>query len=179
MPMLEHIRQLFSYDDWTNREVLNSLEALSAPPERSVKLLAHILSAEKIVARTPAHREADAPGLATLHPERLQVRNRSTSCKLEELFDFAQRGGPLRFANLQEHERRKLHQQEARHFAPCGHAFCLPSGPNCRGHASRRIQSRLHRFHSCRAARFCGIDILDADLTVSSELKDRIDQLVG
>jgi len=46
--MLEHIRNLFSYDDWANREVLDSLQALNAPPERSVKLLAHILSAERL-----------------------------------------------------------------------------------------------------------------------------------
>jgi uncharacterized damage-inducible protein DinB len=46
--MLEHIHNLFSYDDWANREVLASLQALDAPPERSVKLLAHILSAERL-----------------------------------------------------------------------------------------------------------------------------------
>ena len=48
MTMLEHIHNLFSYDDWANREVLASLQALNAPPERSVKLLAHILSAERL-----------------------------------------------------------------------------------------------------------------------------------
>ena len=48
MTMLEHIKNLFSYDDWANREVLASLQALNAPPERSVKLLAHILSAERL-----------------------------------------------------------------------------------------------------------------------------------
>jgi uncharacterized damage-inducible protein DinB len=46
--MLEHISNLFSYDDWANREVLDSLQALNAPPERSVKLLAHIVSAERL-----------------------------------------------------------------------------------------------------------------------------------
>src|SRR5271169_1166824 len=46
--MLEHIRNLFCYDDWANREVLVSLQTLHAPPERSVKLLAHILSAERL-----------------------------------------------------------------------------------------------------------------------------------
>jgi uncharacterized damage-inducible protein DinB len=46
--MLEHICNLFSYDDWANREVLGSLLALKAPPERSVKLLAHVLSAERL-----------------------------------------------------------------------------------------------------------------------------------
>ena len=48
MTMLEHIRNLFSYDDWANREVLSSLRALNAPPERSVKLLAHVVSAERL-----------------------------------------------------------------------------------------------------------------------------------
>ena len=48
MAMLEHIGSLFSYDDWANREVLTSLEALGSPRERSLKLLAHILSAERL-----------------------------------------------------------------------------------------------------------------------------------
>jgi uncharacterized damage-inducible protein DinB len=46
--MLEHIARLFSYDNWANREVLRSLQDLDAPPERSIKLLAHILSAERL-----------------------------------------------------------------------------------------------------------------------------------
>ena len=48
MTMLEHIGNLFSYDDWANRDVLTSLEALKSPPERSLKLLAHILSAKRL-----------------------------------------------------------------------------------------------------------------------------------
>jgi uncharacterized damage-inducible protein DinB len=48
MTMLDYIKRLFSYDDWANHEVLTALEALSTPPERSVKLLAHILSAERL-----------------------------------------------------------------------------------------------------------------------------------
>jgi uncharacterized damage-inducible protein DinB len=46
--MIEYIQRLFSYDDWANREVLSALRALKAAPPRSVKLLAHILSAEKL-----------------------------------------------------------------------------------------------------------------------------------
>lgn len=48
MAMIEHLRRLFSYDDWANREVLSSLQALPLAPPRSAKLLAHILSAEKL-----------------------------------------------------------------------------------------------------------------------------------
>jgi uncharacterized damage-inducible protein DinB len=48
MSMLEHIQSLFSYDDWANREVLNSLQALNVPPARSINLLGHIVSAERL-----------------------------------------------------------------------------------------------------------------------------------
>ncbi|HEV8046627.1 MAG TPA: DinB family protein [Terriglobales bacterium] len=48
MEMLEHITRLFSYDDWANREVLKSLQTASEPPARSVGLLAHIVSAERL-----------------------------------------------------------------------------------------------------------------------------------
>src|SRR5579863_7191127 len=46
--MIKHIQRLFTYDDWANREVLSSLQAVQVAPPRSVKLLAHILSAEKL-----------------------------------------------------------------------------------------------------------------------------------
>jgi len=46
--MIEYLRRLFAYDDWANGEVLSSLQALKVAPPRSVKLLAHILSAEKL-----------------------------------------------------------------------------------------------------------------------------------
>lgn len=46
--MIEYILRLFAYDDWANREVLSALQALQVAPPRSVKWLAHILSAEKL-----------------------------------------------------------------------------------------------------------------------------------
>jgi len=46
--MLEHIGNLFSYDDWANREVLASLHAVASPPARSIQLLGHIVSAERL-----------------------------------------------------------------------------------------------------------------------------------
>lgn len=48
MTMIEHLRRLFAYDDWANREVLTSLRAAATPPARSLKLLAHIFSAERL-----------------------------------------------------------------------------------------------------------------------------------
>lgn len=46
MAFLEHLRRLFAYDDWANREALRALRAAEPPPARSQKLLAHILAAE-------------------------------------------------------------------------------------------------------------------------------------
>ena len=46
--MLDYLRRLFRYDEWANREVFTALTSLSSPSGRSVQLLAHILSAEKL-----------------------------------------------------------------------------------------------------------------------------------
>ena len=46
--MLAHIQRLFRYDDWANREVADALQGLSTPPPRSLKILAHIVSAERL-----------------------------------------------------------------------------------------------------------------------------------
>ena len=48
MTMLEHISSLFSYDHWANREVLSSLRCVNGPPARSINLLAHVVSAERL-----------------------------------------------------------------------------------------------------------------------------------
>ena len=40
--------RLFAYNHWANRETLRSLAALDSPPPRSVRLLAHIVGAERL-----------------------------------------------------------------------------------------------------------------------------------
>jgi|SRR5580700_8295517 uncharacterized damage-inducible protein DinB len=45
---MEYLKKLFVYDHWANREVLAALQALDVPPPRSVKFLAHIVSAERL-----------------------------------------------------------------------------------------------------------------------------------
>jgi uncharacterized damage-inducible protein DinB len=48
MDLLEYLRHKFAYDEWANREVLDSLKAGVAPATQTVRLLAHILSAERL-----------------------------------------------------------------------------------------------------------------------------------
>jgi uncharacterized damage-inducible protein DinB len=46
--MLSFIERLFRYDDWANREVVTALTELSTIPPRSLRILDHILSAERL-----------------------------------------------------------------------------------------------------------------------------------
>ena len=46
MDSIAHLRRLFAYDDWANREVLTFLQASSTA--RSLELLAHIFGAQRI-----------------------------------------------------------------------------------------------------------------------------------
>jgi uncharacterized damage-inducible protein DinB len=48
MDLLEHLRRQFAYDAWANREVLAGLKSSARPTAQPVKLLAHILSAERL-----------------------------------------------------------------------------------------------------------------------------------
>lgn len=43
--MMRHFRRLFAYDDWANREAVESLR-MAAPSPRSLELMAHIVAAE-------------------------------------------------------------------------------------------------------------------------------------
>jgi uncharacterized damage-inducible protein DinB len=44
--VIERLRRWFEYDVWANREVLRGLTEAAAPPDKAVRLLAHIAGAE-------------------------------------------------------------------------------------------------------------------------------------
>jgi len=46
--MIGYLRRLFGYDDWANREVLTALEGTGDSLPQALRLLAHILSAERL-----------------------------------------------------------------------------------------------------------------------------------
>jgi uncharacterized damage-inducible protein DinB len=48
MNLVSHLQRLFAYDEWANLEVLSAIRSTSPLPKRSLGLLAHIFSAERI-----------------------------------------------------------------------------------------------------------------------------------
>ena len=46
--LADSLRRQFAYDEWANQEVLRAIEANSGDHARSLELLAHILSAERL-----------------------------------------------------------------------------------------------------------------------------------
>jgi uncharacterized damage-inducible protein DinB len=48
LPSLDYFRRLYAHDVWANREVLKALRACGSPPEKSLRWMGHIVSAEKL-----------------------------------------------------------------------------------------------------------------------------------
>jgi uncharacterized damage-inducible protein DinB len=48
MESLDTFRQFFEYDHWANQETLRSVAGLEAPPERVLKVVAHIVGAQRV-----------------------------------------------------------------------------------------------------------------------------------
>jgi uncharacterized damage-inducible protein DinB len=48
MDLRAHLRRQFAYDAWANREVYAALKVSAQPSARSLRLLAHILSADRL-----------------------------------------------------------------------------------------------------------------------------------
>jgi len=46
MELFPYLRKLFTYDTWANREVVRALADAGKAPQRSVKLMGHVVSAE-------------------------------------------------------------------------------------------------------------------------------------
>ena len=61
MNLVDHFARLFTYDDWANREVLANLQAAPAASPQSLKLVAHILAAERLWLERLSQQEQTLP----------------------------------------------------------------------------------------------------------------------
>jgi uncharacterized damage-inducible protein DinB len=73
MKMVSHLERLFAYDNWANREVLVSLQKQEKPPGPSIRLLAHVVSAQRLWFER-----------LTAHPQTLPVWPSLTLAQCEE-----------------------------------------------------------------------------------------------
>lgn len=61
MDLLQHYQRLVNYDEWANLEVIVALRGASAPPERALKWLAHIVAAEQLWLARILQRDSPLP----------------------------------------------------------------------------------------------------------------------
>jgi len=48
MSRIDRLRKLFAYDDWANRETLAALDSGGPTPESALKVMAHVLGADRL-----------------------------------------------------------------------------------------------------------------------------------
>jgi len=48
MEMLQHLKRLFHYDSWANKETISSIKAAAITPTTSVRFMNHIVGAEQL-----------------------------------------------------------------------------------------------------------------------------------
>lgn len=105
MELIEHFRRQFVYDEWANREVLAGLRASAGGTTGPLKLLAHVVSAERLwlerIRKQPQSMpvwpeltfgscEAEINSLAKLWDEYLR---QSTSATLSEEIEYSNSKG--------------------------------------------------------------------------------------
>jgi uncharacterized damage-inducible protein DinB len=61
MDIVQHYRQLVSFDAWANRQIIGSLRTLGTIPPRPLKLMAHVISAEHVWLTRLLHRDQPFP----------------------------------------------------------------------------------------------------------------------
>jgi|SRR3954468_11788520 uncharacterized damage-inducible protein DinB len=71
--MKDYLHKLFRYDEWANREVLNTVRSLAPFPQRPIQLLAHILSAEQLWLERLTSQEQSLPVWPELNVEQCEA----------------------------------------------------------------------------------------------------------
>src|SRR5882762_5576848 len=115
MDLLEHLRRQFVYDAWANREVLSGLRASPHPPTRSLQLLAHILSAERLWLERIRRQPQSLPVWPDFSPEQCEAQVTDIQRLWRQFLSQLSRG-TRREGRLQEQQGRTVDQHRGRRF---------------------------------------------------------------
>jgi uncharacterized damage-inducible protein DinB len=74
MNLISHLQRLFAYDEWANREALNAIRSASPAPARSLGLLGHIFSAERLWLERLTGQKQSLPVWPTLTIEQCEAQ---------------------------------------------------------------------------------------------------------
>lgn len=77
MDLEQHYRQLVSYDEWANLEMIGSFRTVDTPPARSLKFMAHIIGAEHVWLARLLRKEPPLPVWPELSVEASEEQVRS------------------------------------------------------------------------------------------------------
>lgn len=77
MQLLDHYRQLASYDGWANQEVVQALRTTGAPPAKSVRWLSHIVGAEYVWLSRLHHQSPPFAVWPELSPDQCEMELKS------------------------------------------------------------------------------------------------------
>jgi len=84
MDMLGYIRRQFTYDEWANREVLAAIRDAGDSDQRSLDLMAHVLSAERLWLERLTHQPQSSPVWPKSHLERCESQAAEMGCMWRE-----------------------------------------------------------------------------------------------
>src|SRR5713226_2154722 len=139
MDMLAHLRRLFAYDHWANREVLSGLKAAGSLPARPVQLLSHILSAERLWLERIERRQATYPVWSEFSIVKCEAEVIDLPRLWQKYLGGIQAAQFVSGSQLHQQQGRILDQFGFGHSHARDHALCLPSWPDRDRHASRGI----------------------------------------
>jgi uncharacterized damage-inducible protein DinB len=77
MDLEQHYRQLVSYDEWANLEMIGSFRTVGTPPARSLKFIGHIIGAEHVWLARLLRKEPPLPVWPELSVEASEEQVRS------------------------------------------------------------------------------------------------------
>jgi uncharacterized damage-inducible protein DinB len=87
MELIQYFGRQFAYDEWANREVLSVLRGAGETSARSLQLMAHVLSAERLWLERLTEREQSLPVWPQLSLEHCEQQASQLGCLWSDYLD--------------------------------------------------------------------------------------------